>query len=113
EGFNGGFSVSGGYRPAEIGASHVAVGREANIVVLHLIETEAYDLFGQTDVGLPHLPMQRIHPRRSVLIPPKATCPGIADGVLRMQLCYRTILEHHNSGDGVYAIAAELLEQPW
>ena len=83
-------------RPADL-----AVGREANIIELDLVESLLGSLHGQRDVVIPYLFVRWVSPAQPFPVPPEVTSFRIFHRPLWMGHSQQLVFENHNPGNGV------------
>ena len=94
------------------GRRQLAVGREAHVVELDLVEAPPDRFLAEGDVVGPHLFAERVHPGQLLVVDPGLAGPGVDDRQVRPGVGQDVVLEGHDAGDRVDAAGLEIGHQP-
>ena len=97
-----------GHRPGVLRRLKLAVGREAHVVELHLVEAAVDRFLRDGDVVGPHLLAEGVDPRQILAVDPRLACARIEDGEVRSRGGQDVVLERHDAGDRVDAARLEV-----
>ena len=100
-----------GVGQGELGDADVAVGGEADVVVLNLIEAHPRRLDRQRNVVIPHRLVVRVDPPHLLRVAPDLPGVGVDHRPLRVGLRQQVVLADRDAGDGVDAAILEPLEK--